>query len=62
MSETNKSTENKDATGTLERDRAAKKAFTDTRGSYGNKSRASVRAFALGNRWAEENARAVGNW
>jgi hypothetical protein len=47
---------------TLKRDEAAKSAFRHTSGSYGDRARASVRTFASGNRWAEENARAVGNW
>ena len=48
--------------GLAARSEASKKAFASTAGCYGDRARASARAFASGNRWAEENARAVGNW
>jgi len=40
-----------------QRDKDAKKVYRETRNQ-----RAAVRAYASGNKWAEENARAVGNW
>jgi hypothetical protein len=53
--------QSQDNRGTMQRDKDAKTAFKNTNGSYGEKARASARAFASGNKWAEENARAVGN-
>lgn len=47
--------------GAMQRDKDAKTAFKNTNGSYSEKARASSRAFASGNKWAEENACAVGN-
>ena len=41
----------------LERSKAYKETLRATRNP-----RAAVRAYAAGNRWAEENAKAVGNW
>jgi hypothetical protein len=58
----NKKDKKQENIGTLKRDEAAKSAFRHTSGSYGDRARASARAFASGNRWAEENARAVGHW
>ena len=54
-----KQSNNKSNNGTSlkDRDEAYKKTYKATRSH-----RAAVRAYASGNRWAEENARAVGNW
>ena len=43
--------------GTAKRLEDAKKVYSETRDH-----RAAIRAYCRGNRWAEENARAVGNW
>ena len=43
--------------GLKDRDDAYKKVYRAT----GNK-RAATRAYCSGNKWATENARAVGNW
>ena len=43
--------------GLQKRDEFAKKVYSQTRDP-----RAAVRAYCQGNKWAEENARAVGNW
>jgi hypothetical protein len=43
--------------GLQKRDEFAKAVYSQTRDP-----RAAVRAYCQGNKWAEENARAVGNW
>jgi hypothetical protein len=40
---------------------ARSKAYKETLKATRN-PRAAVRAYCAGNRWAEENAKAVGNW
>ena len=48
--------------GLAQRDKDAKEAFKSTQGNYHTKAKASVRAYCGGNKWAQENAKAVGNW
>ena len=52
-----KKTTTKETTSLKDRDDAYKKTYRAT----GNR-RAATRAYCSGNKWATENAKAVGNW
>jgi len=51
-----------DNRGLAQRDKDAKETFRSTKGSCQTKAKASVRSYCSSNVWAQENAKAVGNW
>ena len=51
------SDENRNNEGLQKRNERYKEVYRETRDH-----RRAVRSYCQGNRWAEENARAVGNW
>jgi len=48
--------------GLAQRDKDAKETLRSTKGSYKTKAKAAVRSYCGCNVWAQENAKAVGNW